>query len=188
MAAPGAKGPCGGLVGWAGLGKGKRRVDVPPRSRAQEGLQPGRGSEVLGTRGVRLCLSRERSRPPSRGLGPAEVPCPSPTCAPGDPRTRFPAPLGDHEGEHGTVAGDAPAGTLSWWGTSRGPGTTAEADVRCAGAGWGVRTRNDVLLKSPSSQRRSLGGDGESSARVWVELMGWRVALRKEGSGAWLLC
>lgn len=69
MTAPGAKGHCGGLGRWAGLGKGKRHVDVPARSRGQEGLQPRRGSEVLGTRGPRLCLSRERSRPPSSGLG-----------------------------------------------------------------------------------------------------------------------
>lgn len=53
MRAPGAKGHCGDLGGWAELGKGKRHVDIPARSWVQEELETRRG--VGGAR----CEGRE---------------------------------------------------------------------------------------------------------------------------------
>ena len=59
MRAPGAKGHCGDLGGWAGLGKGKRQVDTPARSRVQEGLQTRRGVGGAGCKDMRLSQQRE---------------------------------------------------------------------------------------------------------------------------------
>lgn len=100
------------------------------------------------------------------------------------PCTCLTAPL-DHREEHGPVAGDVPTGTLSWWGRFGGPGTAAEADIRCTGVGRGVRTRSGVLLRSPSSQRRSLGDDKGVQAPGLVGADGVEGGCEEGGPRGW---